>query len=85
MQQHKLIKRAIPYEGDDIKDFVNDNKFHRTSSEAFKDTDPLYASWIEGDDEWTDLHRFISEFICWGIPLIAIALFVALLIIRGLK
>jgi hypothetical protein len=78
-------KRVTPYEGDDIKDFVNDNKFHRTSSEAFKDTDPSYASWIECDDEWTDLHMFISEFICWGIPLIAIAFCVMLVVVRCLK
>ena len=80
LEQRRLTE---PYKGDDIRDFVNSTKTYNTTSQAFKDAN--YANWIEGDDEWTDMHRFISEFICWGIPLIAIALCIALLIIRSFK
>jgi hypothetical protein len=60
-------KRATPYEGDDIADFIHQNKYHRTSSEAYRDAD--YASWFESDPEMSDMKLFILEFM-WIMPLI---------------
>ena len=57
----KQTKLSQPYEGDDIKDFVNQNKFPRTSSEAFRNAD--YASWFEKDPEISDMKLFSLEFL----------------------
>ena len=58
MKQTKLNQS---YEGDDIKDFINQNKYHRTSSEAFRNAD--YASWFEKDSEMSDMKLFFLEFL----------------------
>jgi len=58
MKQTKLNQS---YEGDDIKDFINQNKYHRTSSEAFRNAD--YASWFEKDPEMSDMKLFSLEFL----------------------
>ena len=57
----KQTKLSQPYEGDDIKDFINQNKYHRTSSEAFRNAD--YASWFEKDPEISDMKLFSLEFL----------------------
>ena len=57
----KQTKLSQPYEGDDIKDFINQNKYHRTSSEAFRNAD--YASWFEKDPEMNDMKLFSLEFL----------------------
>ena len=57
----KQTKLSQPYEGDDIKDFINQNKYHRTSSEAFRNAD--YASWFEKDSEMSDMKLFFLEFL----------------------
>jgi hypothetical protein len=61
-------KRSAPYEGDDIAEFTHNNKFHRSSSEAFKDA--KYANSFEGDAEMTDRKRFIGEFVFICLPVI---------------
>jgi len=58
MKQTKLNQ---PYEGDDIADFINQNKYHRTSNEAFRNAD--YASWFEKDPEMSDMKLFSLEFL----------------------
>jgi hypothetical protein len=58
MKQTKLNQ---PYEGDDIKDFINQNKYHRTSSEAYRDAN--YASWFEKDPDMSDMKLFSLEFL----------------------
>ena len=68
MKQHKQPKRTTPYEGDDIAEYTHNNRYHRTSSEAFKDAD--YASSFEGDAEMTDCKRFIGEFVFVCLPVI---------------
>ena len=64
-RQQRLAK---PYEGDDIAEYTHNNRYHRTSSEAFKDAD--YASSFEGDAEMTDRKRFIGEFVFVCLPVI---------------
>ena len=76
----KQTKRTTPYEGDDIKDFVNRNKTYHTLSDAYKDVN--YASWFEKDPEMSDMKLFIGEMLWFGIPIIA---FSALLVCCILK
>lgn len=75
MKQTKLTK---PYEGDDIADFTRNNKFHRSSSEAFKDA--KYAEWFENDDDMSDCKLFLSEFAFLVVPLILFGFFMYWLI-----
>jgi len=58
MKQTKLNQS---YEGDDIKDFINQNKYHRTTSEAYRDAN--YASWFEKDPDMSDMKLFSLEFL----------------------
>ena len=76
----KQIKRATPYEGDDIKDFVNDNKTHRTSSEAFRDA--KYASWFEADPEMSDMKMFCGEMLFVVVPILAVVVYTLVLLVR---
>jgi len=68
MKQHKQPKRTTPYEGDDIAEFTHNNKFHRSTDEAFRTAN--YASSFEGDAEMTDCKRFIGEFVFVCLPVI---------------
>lgn len=54
----KQTKRATPYLGHNSAEFTHNNKFHRTSSEAYRDAE--YASSIEGYDELADMKSFIT-------------------------
>jgi hypothetical protein len=78
----KQTKRSTPYEGDDIKDFVNANRFHRSMSEAHRDAD--YASWFEKDPEMSDMKLFITELVLIGLPMIAIAIAIVCGIVKSL-
>jgi len=51
-----------------IGDFVHNNKTHRSSHDAFKDA--KYASWFESDPEMSDMRVFLTEFLCFAVPLI---------------
>ena len=64
LEQPRLSK---PYEGDDIADFMRQNKYHRTTSEAYRDAD--YASWFESDPEMSDMKLFFLELL-WITPLL---------------
>ena len=77
----KQTKLSQPYEGDDIKDFVNQNKFPRTSSEAFRNAD--YASWFEKDPEMSDMKLFITEFVLIGLPMIAVSIVIVCGIVKS--
>ena len=66
----KQNKRATPYEGDDIKDFINDNRTYRTVSEAFKDA--KYAEWFEPDPEMSDMKLFCGEMLMVVIPMLTV-------------
>jgi hypothetical protein len=77
MKQQKLDK---PYEGDDIKDFVNANKTHTTQSHAFKDG--KYAEWFEADPEMSDMKRFCGEMLFIGVPIIAVVIYGVILLLR---
>lgn len=50
-----------PYQGHNSAEFTHNNKFHRTSSEAFRNAD--YASWFEKDSEMSDMKLFSLEFL----------------------
>ena len=78
----KQTKRSTPYEGDDIKDFVNRNKTHHTLSEAYKDVN--YASWFEKDPEMSDMKLFIGEMLWFGIPIIGFTAVMVCCILKGL-
>jgi hypothetical protein len=71
----KQPKRATPYEGDDIKDYVHNNKMHKSVGDAFRDAD--YANPIHRDPETSDLKLFVCEMLCWGLPLILIGILIA--------
>lgn len=45
-------KRSSPYVGDDVADYVHNDKAHRSTSEAFKDA--RYAEWFENDAGMSD-------------------------------
>jgi hypothetical protein len=77
MKQQKLNK---PYEGDDIKDFVNMNKTHSSPSRAFKDA--RYAEWIESDPDMSDMRLFVTELLSFAVPLIVMASIVGFLIFK---
>jgi hypothetical protein len=63
-QVDKQVKRTKdnPYLGHDIAEFMHQNKFHRSASEAYRDAD--YASWFENDPEMSDKKLFTLEFLC---------------------
>ena len=63
-------KRSAPYEGDDIAEFTHNNKFHRSSSEAFKDA--KYAEWFESDADMSDFKLFMGEFVFICLPMLAL-------------
>lgn len=73
----KQPKRATPYEGDDIKDYVHNNKMHRSVGDAFRDVD--YANPIHKDSELSDFKLFALEMLCWGLPLICVGIIIACL------
>ena len=75
MKQHK---RGAPYVGDDVADYVHNNKTHRTQSEAFKDA--RYAEWFENDAGMSDCKMFLSEMALLVVPLTLFGFFVYWLI-----
>jgi hypothetical protein len=77
----KQSKRATPYEGDDIKDFINDNKAHRTLDEAFRTA--KYAEWFEHDPEMSDMKRFCGEMLFICTPILAIVIYAVILLLRA--
>ena len=76
----KQTKRSTPYDGDDIKDFVHDNKFHTTASHAFKDA--KYAEWFEKDPEMSDMKMFFTELAFYGLPILAGAVLVVCIVFK---
>jgi hypothetical protein len=77
---NKVTKRETPYEGDDIKDFVNANKFHTTQSSAFKDA--KYADPIELDPEMSDMKQFCGEMLLIVLPILAVVIYGVILLLR---
>ena len=72
------VRRGAPYVGDDVADYVHNNKAHRTQSEAFKDA--RYAEWFEGDADMSDCKLFLSEVALLVVPLTLFGFFVFWLI-----
>jgi hypothetical protein len=68
------------YEGDDIAQWSNENKYHSTASHAFKGAD--YAQSIERDPDVSDMSRFIGELLWFGVPLITLATIISILILK---
>ena len=71
-------KRSSPYVGDDVADYVHNNKTHRSASEAFKDA--RYAEWFENDAGMSDCKLFMSEMALLIVPLTLFGFFVFWLI-----
>lgn len=72
------VRRSAPYIGDDVADYVHNNKTHRSASEAFKDA--RYAEWFEGDADMSDCKLFLSEVAMLVVPLTLFGFFVFWLI-----
>ena len=72
------VRRSAPYIGDDVADYVHNNKAHRSASEAFKDA--RYAEWFEGDADMSDCKLFLSEVALLVVPLTLFGFFVFWLI-----
>ena len=72
------VRRGAPYVGDDVADYVHNNKAHRSASEAFKDA--RYAEWFEGDADMSDCKLFLSEVAMLVVPLTLFGFFVFWLI-----
>ena len=72
------VRRSAPYIGDDVADYVHNNKAHRSASEAFKDA--RYAEWFEGDADMSDCKLFLSEVAMLVVPLTLFGFFVFWLI-----
>ena len=72
------VRRSAPYVGDDVADYVHNNKTHRSASEAFKDA--RYAEWFEGDADMSDCKMFLSEIAMLIVPLVLFGFFVFWLI-----
>jgi len=58
VEQRRLSKQ---YLGHNSAEFTHNNKFHRTTSEAYRDAD--YASWFEKDPDMSDMKLFSLEFL----------------------
>lgn len=71
-------RRSAPYVGDDVADYVHNNKTHRSASEAFKDA--RYAEWFENDAGMSDCKLFMSEMALLIVPLTLFGFFVFWLI-----
>lgn len=80
MKQTKLTK---PYEGDDIAEFINKNKTHTTSSHAFKDA--KYSEWFESDPEMSDMRLFITDLICFAVPLVVTVCLVVFFVVKAVE
>jgi len=76
----KQTKRSTPYQGDDIKDFINANKTYSSASHAYKDA--KYAEWFESDAEMSDMKLFCCEMLTVAMPLIILAVVVAVVVCR---
>jgi len=77
----KQTKRSTPYEGDDIAEFINKNKTHTTPSYAFKDA--KYSEWLEVDPEMSDMRLFITDLICFAVPLIITVCLVVFFVLKA--
>jgi len=65
-------KRSTPYEGDDIAEWVKQNRSQSTTSHAFKDA--KYAEWFEKDDEMSDMKLFAYELMLVALPAIILTI-----------
>ena len=72
------VRRSAPYIGDDVADYVHNNKTHHSASEAFKDA--RYAEWFENDAGMSDCKLFMSEMALLVVPLTLFGFFVFWLI-----
>jgi hypothetical protein len=78
-QVTKQTKRY--YDGDDIADWSNENKYHTTASHAFKDAD--YASPIELDPNISDMKKFCGELLFIYAPILAVVIYIAVAVVQG--
>ena len=76
-------KRSTPYEGDDIAEWVKQNKSYSTTTHAFKDA--KYAEWFEKDDEMSDMKLFAYELMVIAIPLIILTIVVAMCVFKAAR
>ena len=74
-------KRSTPYEGDDIAEWIKQNRSHSTTSNAFKDA--KYSEWFEKDPEMSDMKQFTYELLWFGVPLIMFVLFLVACILKA--
>ena len=78
MKQQKLNK---PYEGDDIAEWVKQNKSYSTTTHAFKDA--KYAEWLEKDAEMSDMKLFTFEFMFIAVPIIILTIVVVVCVFKA--
>jgi len=65
-------KRNTPYEGDDIADWVKQNRTYHTPSQAFRDA--KYSEWFEKDTEMSDMKLFACELMLVALPAIIVTI-----------
>lgn len=78
-QVTKQTKRY--YDGDDIKDYVHNNKMHRSVGDAFKDAN--YANPIELDPEMSDMKKFCGEMLFICVPILAVVIYAVIVLLRS--
>jgi hypothetical protein len=66
----KQTKRATPYHGHNSAKFTHNNKFHATSSHAFRDAD--YASAVERDRKFAEFKDMVEYAVLFVVVVILI-------------